>query len=276
MTTKPSGARFERLVEIMATLREPGGCPWDREQDLDTLKPMLLEEAYEVVDAVENRDYDGLAEELGDLLLHVVFHARLCEEAGRFGIGDVVDGICDKLIRRHPHVFGDDDASDPDQVLANWEAIKKREKQARNERLGRSRTDGSILDGIPANLPALYRAHKVSSRAVRAGFDWPDVEGVFEKLEEEIAELREAMARRGGEGARERIEGELGDAFFVLVNIARFLDVDSESALRRSTRKFERRFRYVEDALARRGRTLEEATLDDMEAIWQEAKRGEA
>ena len=276
MPDKPSGARFERLVEIMAALREPGGCPWDREQDLDTLKPMLIEEAYEVVDAVENRDYDGLAEELGDLLLHVVFHARLCEEDGRFGIGDVVDGVCEKLIRRHPHVFGDEDASDADQVLASWEAIKKREKQEKKERLGADSGAGSILDGIPPTLPVLLRAHKISSRAVRAGFDWPDIEVVFDKLQEEIAELREAMARLDADGSPEEIEGEIGDAFFVLVNIARFLGVDSESALRRSNRKFERRFRYVENALAERGRTVDEATLDEMEAMWLEAKRREA
>jgi MazG family protein len=269
---KPSGASFERLVEIMATLRGPEGCPWDKEQDLDTLKPMLIEEVYEVIDAVENRDYDGLSEELGDLLLHIVFHARLGEESGRFAINDVVEGICEKLIRRHPHVFGDEDASDSEQVLANWEAIKRQEKK---EKEIQPEGTPSVLDGIPATLPALHQAHKISSRVARVGFDWPHIEDVFGKLTEEITELREAIGRPAEERSQEEIEGEVGDAFFVLVNIARFLNVDSESALKRSNRKFQKRFRYVEEGLARENQSIDEATLGEMEAMWQKAKQDE-
>lgn len=273
MSDKTTGAKFERLVEIMARLRGPEGCPWDREQDLDTLKPMLIEEVYEVVEAVDQRDYPGLAEELGDLMLHVVFHARLGEESDRFTIDDVLDGICEKLVRRHPHVFGDDDAADADQVLRNWEAIKKQEKEARGQT---SQERPSVLDGIPTALPALHEAHKISSRVARVGFDWPDIEGVFGKLDEEIDELREAIAGPGDALSAKNIEAEVGDALFVLVNIARFLNVDSESALKRSNRKFQKRFRFVERALARVGKTAEDASPGELEAMWQEAKKAEA
>ena len=273
MQNESTGAKFERLVEIMATLRGPDGCPWDKEQDLDTLKPMLIEEVYEVIDAVDTKDYAGLSEELGDMLLHIVFNARLGEEMSQFTIDKVIDGICDKLVRRHPHVFGDDEVSDSAQVLENWEAIKRKEKEDRG-----LVTDGrhSVLDGIPPKLPALHEAHKISSKVARVGFDWPRIEDVFEKLHEEIDELREAMPQDGTGGSHKEIQGEIGDAFFVLVNIARFLDVDSESALKQSNRKFRSRFRYVENALADEGKSVEQASLPEMEQMWQRAKQQEA
>ncbi len=263
-----TGAKFERLVDIMARLRGPDGCPWDREQDLESLKPMLIEEVYEVIDAVESRDYEGLAEELGDLLLHVVFHAQLGREMNEFAIDDVIDGICDKLIRRHPHVFGDEKAADADEVVENWEAIKVREKSEKPAKDGLQ----SVLHGIPAKLPALHEAHKISSRVARVGFDWPEIDGVFDKLHEEIQELREAIALPPGNQAREALEDEVGDALFVMVNIARFLKIDSESALKRANRKFRARFQFIERQLEEEGKTLEESSLAEMEAIWQRAK----
>src|SRR5881397_1806199 len=187
-----TGEKFERLVEIMARLRGPDGCPWDKQQDFNSLKPMLVEEVYEVLEAIENNDFDGLAEELGDLLLHVVFHAHLAREAGRFDINNVVDQISDKLIRRHPHVFGQESASTPEEVIKNWEAIKAQEKAQKLK--DRTPEQRSLLEGIPSKLPAIHEAHQISSRAARVGFDWPDVEGVLEKLQEEIRELRDAIA----------------------------------------------------------------------------------
>ena len=262
-----TGAKFERLVDIMARLRGPDGCPWDRKQDLESLKPMLIEEVYEVIDAVDNQDYEGLAEELGDLLLHVVFHAQLGREMNEFGIDDVIDGICDKLIRRHPHVFGNEQAGDADEVVKQWEAIKAREKSEKSRD-----SSQSVLHDIPAKLPALHEAHKISSRVARAGFDWPEIDRVFDKLHEEIQELREAIALPPGNQAREALEDELGDALFVMVNIARFLKIDSESALKRANRKFRARFQFIERELAGEGKTLEESSLAEMEAIWQRAK----
>lgn len=259
------GAKFDKLVEIMARLRGPDGCPWDREQNLKSLEPMLIEEVYEVIDAVEKEDYEGLAEELGDLLLHVVFHAQLAREMKEFAIEDVVDGICDKLIRRHPHVFGDGKARGSDEVVETWEAIKAEEKLTR--KLGRS-----VLEGIPTKLPALHEAHKISSRVARVGFDWPEIDGVFDKLYEEIDELQEAMALPPGNRAREALEDEIGDAFFVMVNIARFLKIDSESALKRANQKFRARFEFIERELEDEGKSLEESSLPEMEAIWQRAK----
>lgn len=275
MTDRSREARFERLVEIMATLRGPEGCPWDREQDLDSLRPMLIEEVYEVIDAVDSRDFPGLAEELGDLLLHVVFHARLAEEDGRFTIDDVLGGISEKLVRRHPHVFGDDPASTSEEVLRSWEEIKKKEKAD----AGRNRS-GSLLDLVPSKLPALLEAHKISAKVARVGFEWATVDDVFAKLEEEIAELREAIATSPASGVSEtyrggNVEEELGDAFFVLVNIARHLGVDSESALKGSNRKFRERWRRVEDALTKDGSDIEAASSEQMEVEWQKAKAAE-
>ena len=264
-----TGQRFQRLVGIMRELRGPQGCPWDREQDLKSLQPMLIEEVYEVVEAVDTEDYRGLAEELGDLLLHVVFHAELGREMNAFDIDAVIDGICEKLVRRHPHVFGGEAAADAGQVLENWEAIKRREKKPPD---GASGTGHSVLDGIPPRLPALYEAHKISSRVARQGFDWTGVGDVLEKLSEEVAELRAAIGIEDPLRRAEEVEGEIGDLLFVLVNIARHLGVDSETALKRSNRKFRSRFQYIERTLSREGKDLAGTPLEVMESLWQEAK----
>src|SRR2546422_9173114 len=265
-----TGQKFERLVEIMATLRGPDGCPWDRQQDFNSLKPMLVEEVYEVLEAVENNDFEGLSEELGDLLLHVVFHAHLGKEAGQFDINTVIQKICDKLIRRHPHVFGSESASTPEEVIRNWEAIKAQEKAEKLK--GRTPEQRSLLEGIPSKLPAIHEAHQISARAARIGFDWPDVEGIFDKLQEEVLELKTVLSSRGDDTQRERLEDEIGDMLFVIVNIARYLKIDSESALKRTNRKFKTRFSYMEAELAKQGKTLEESTLQEMEVLWQKAK----
>jgi MazG family protein len=265
-----TGERFERLVEIMATLRGPNGCPWDKQQDFNTLKPMLVEEVYEVLEAIENNDFDGLSEELGDVLLHIVFQAHLGKEAGQFDIDTVIQKISDKLVRRHPHVFGDESASTPEQVVKNWEAIKAQEKAEKLK--NRTPEQRSLLEGIPSKLPALHEAHQISSRAARAGFDWPDIEGVFSKLQEEVGELKEVIAAAGGEPQRERLEDEVGDMLFTMVNIARYLKIDSESALKRANRKFKVRFQHMESGLSKQGKKLEETSLEEMEALWQKAK----
>jgi MazG family protein len=266
-----TGAKFEKLVEIMARLRGPDGCPWDKEQDFNSLKPMLVEETYEVLEAVDNQDFEGLSEELGDVLLHVLFHAQLGHEEGHFDIDTVIDGISAKLIRRHPHVFGGESASSSQEVIKNWETIKAQEKADKLK--NRTPEQRSVLEGIPSKLPAIHEAHQIAARAARVGFDWPDVEGIFEKLYEEIGELKEVIAS-GDEQRREKLEDEIGDLFFVLVNIARYLKIDSESALKRANRKFKRRFQFMEAELAREGKTLEAATLQEMEALWQKAKSG--
>jgi MazG family protein len=265
-----TGEKFERLVEIMATLRGPNGCPWDKQQDFNSLKPMLVEEVYEVLEAIENEDFDGLAEELGDLLLHVIFHAHLGKEAGQFDINTVIEKISAKLVRRHPHVFGDETASTPEEVIKNWEAIKAQEKAEKLK--NRTPQQRSLLEGIPSKLPAIHEAHQISSRAARVGFDWPDIEGIFDKLQEEVRELKEVISSGGDDGHRERLEDEIGDMLFVIVNIARYLKIDSESALKRANRKFKTRFRYMEGELATQGKTLEETSLEEMEVLWQRAK----
>src|SRR5215831_1871334 len=265
-----TGPKFEKLVDIMTTLRGPNGCPWDKEQDFNSLKPMLVEEVYEVLEAVENNDFDGLSEELGDLLLHVLFNAQLAKEAGRFDVDTVIDQISDKLVRRHPHVFGDESASTPEEVIKNWEAIKAQEKAQKLK--DRTPEQRSLLEGIPSKLPAIHEAHQISSRAARVGFDWPDIEGIFDKLQEEMSELKDALADQAGDKRRERLEDEIGDMLFVMVNIARYLKIDSESALKRANRKFKTRFRYMEGELAKQGKSLEETPLEEMEALWQKAK----
>jgi MazG family protein len=270
MADSSTGKRFEKLVEIMATLRGPNGCPWDKEQDFNTLKPMLVEEVYEVLEAIDIQDFDGVAEELGDLMLHIVFQAQLGKEAGTFDINTVIDKICEKLIRRHPHVFGGEEAGTPDQVIRNWEAIKAKEKAAKLN--SRSPEERSLLEGIPSKLPALHEAHQISARAARVGFEWPNIEGVFAKLQEEVRELKEVIAENANDPKRDRLEDEIGDLLFVLVNIARYLKIDSESALKRANRKFKARFQYMEGELSRQGKTLEESNLDEMEALWQRAK----
>jgi MazG family protein len=252
-----TGERFERLVGILARLRAPGGCPWDREQNFDTIKPYLLEETYEVLDAIDQRDWPGLAEELGDLMLQAVFFAQMASEEGKFGIDDSLDAISEKLIRRHPHVFGDGTAKTSDDVKRRWDEIKADEKKDKGQpQLGR-------LDSVPRKLPALVEAQQISSKAASVGFDWENPGQVLEKLDEELREL--AQARENGTPAE--LEGEIGDLLFVLVNLARFFKVDPEQALRRTNAKFRKRFAFVESRA-----TLPGATIGEMEALWQEAK----
>jgi nucleoside triphosphate diphosphatase len=311
-----TGERFERAVQIMARLREPGGCPWDREQTFDTIKPYTLEETYEVLEAIDNRDWPELAGELGDLLLQVLFYSQMAREEGHFSVDDVLDRLSNKLIDRHPHVFGDVKADTPAEVLRNWEALKAEEKKKRlaAERNGTLELDESggsgplqkaqgaadpaesVLAGVSSKIPALMEAYKLSSRAARVGFDWPEVEGLFEKLAEETAELRAELSRdeikaqpvgpsgKGIAGSgmpqipvamRDRLEDEVGDLFFVLVNIARYLSLDPESALRKTNRKFRRRFQWIEERLHAGDRSPQQASIEELETLWQEAKRQE-
>jgi MazG family protein len=293
-----TGERFERAVSIMARLRAPGGCPWDREQTFDSIKPYTLEETYEVLEAIDNRDWEELPGELGDLLLQVLFYAQMANEEKHFAIDDVLDRLSNKLVNRHPHVFGDVEANTSAQVLRNWEAIKAEEKKKRladgGGKSARPSEPESILSGIPRGVPSLLEAHKLSSKAAHVGFDWPNVEGLFDKLSEEVRELRAEVEKipppgpvpvgRGIAGAKEsalpeelraRMEDEVGDLFFVLVNIARYLSVDPEQALRKTNRKFRRRFQYVEAQLKSQGTTPAEASLDAMEALWQQSKHTE-
>ncbi|HXY09293.1 MAG TPA: nucleoside triphosphate pyrophosphohydrolase [Terriglobales bacterium] len=289
-----TGKRFEEAVSIMARLRAPGGCPWDREQTFDSIKPYTLEEAYEVLEAIDNRDWNELVGELGDLLLQVLFYAEMAQEQGSFSIDDVLDRLSRKLVDRHPHVFGDVKAETPSQVLRNWEALKAEEKKRRLESGGgkaatQQEPSESVLAGVSSAMPALLEAHKLSSRAAHVGFDWPDIAGLLEKLEEEIQELKQHLkelpepGRKGelggssgpGEPLRGRIEGELGDVFFVLVNLARFLSLDPESALKKTNRKFRRRFQWMERQLVDAGRSPHQASIEEMESLWQQAKRQE-
>jgi len=261
----PSPADFDALVAVMARLRDPqGGCPWDLEQTPQTLRRYVIEEAYEVVEAIEDMDVGGspskLAEELGDLLLQVVFHAQLARESGTFAIGDVTRAIVEKLVRRHPHVFGDLSVSGSEQVLQNWEQIKRGEP-GYEDRVG-------VLDGIPPALPALMRALEVSKRVVKVGFEWPTVSEVLDKVEEEIRELRVEIAQ----GETARAADELGDLLFTLVNVARHLKIDPEDALRRMTQRFAARFRRIERRAAETGRAVSDLSLEEMESVWQAAK----
>lgn len=262
-----TGERFQRLVSIMARLRAPDGCPWDRQQSFDTIKPYLLEETYEVMESIDARDWPALAEELGDLMLQAVFFAQLGSEQELFGIDDSLEAINAKLIRRHPHVFGDGDATTPDEVKQRWDEIKAEEK----EEQGRRRKE--LLDGVPRSQPALAEATGISSRVGAVGFDWENIDQVMEKLHEELEEL--AGARAAGQTATPAIEDEIGDILFVVVNIARHLKVDPEQALRKANAKFRRRFGYVERTLGEAGTSLAEASFDEMEALWQEAKRSQ-
>ena len=260
----------DRLIEVMARLRDPeGGCPWDLEQRFDTIAPYTIEEAYEVADAIARGDLGQLKEELGDLLLQVVYHARMAEEQDAFAFEDVARGIADKMVRRHPHVFGGATVADAEAQTANWEAQKAAERERRAEADG---VRPSALDGVPLGMPALTRAEKLTKRAARVGFDWPHVDQVFDKMAEEIAELRHEIA----EGApRERLEDELGDLLFCMANLARHLKLDPEHALRAANAKFERRFRAVEDSFAAEGNDIAGATLDAMEERWQRVKKAE-
>jgi ATP diphosphatase len=261
-TAPDAEAELRRLLDVMAALRDPAtGCPWDREQSFATIAPYTIEEAYEVADAIAREDFAALPDELGDLLLQVVYHARMAEEAARFDFAAVARAIADKMIRRHPHVFGDAAARDAGAQVAAWEAQKQVERAARAER--------GVLAGIPLDLPALTRARKLTARAARVGFDWPDAEAVLAKLDEEVAELRAELP--GGDPAR--LADEMGDLLFVLANLARKLDLDPEACLRGANGKFARRFAAVEATLAAEGRSPADATLADMEAGWQRAKR---
>ncbi len=294
-----SGEKFERALGIMARLRAPGGCPWDREQTFDSIKPYTLEEAYEVLEAIDHRDWDELTGELGDLLLQVLFYAEMAQEENRFSIDDVLDRLCNKLVDRHPHVFGGVKAETSSDVLRNWEALKAAEKKKRLAAGGGKSaraedSSDSVLAGVSSAVPALLEAFKLSSRAAHVGFDWPNIAGLFEKLGEETGELHHEVDKlpppgprpqdRGVAGARGavipeelrlRLEDEVGDMLFVLVNIARYLSLDPESALRKTNRKFRRRFQWLEEELRRSGRSPREASLDEMEALWQRSKKQE-
>ncbi len=288
----------------MARLRAPGGCPWDREQTFDTIKPYTLEETYEVLEAIDNRDWPELTGELGDLLLQVLFYSEMAREAGHFSVDDVLDRLSNKLVSRHPHVFGNVKADTPAEVLRNWEALKAQEKEKEKEIRGaadgnnkaESANAQSVLAGVSSKMPALMEAYKLSSRAAHVGFDWPELEGLFAKLEEETTELREELKAvptqsfKGpsvgtgiaGSGKpqvapelRSRLEDEVGDLFFVLVNIARYLSLDPESALRKTNRKFKRRFQWMEERLRANGKAPQQASMDELESLWQQAKQQE-
>lgn len=260
-----SGAQFETLVQIMERLRGDDGCPWDREQTRQTLKPFLIEEAYEVVEAIDEEDPKQIMEELGDLLFQVVFHAQVAAERREFTIGQVLAATTEKMVRRHPHVFGDGTASTAHEVLEQWEELKRKERHVA------STAPVSALDGVPRELPALLRAQRLQDKASRVGFDWPEISGVTAKLEEELGELTEAI----GSATPEAIEQELGDVLFSLVNLARFLNLNAEEALRKSVARFTTRFRCMEEALRCDGRRFDEVSLEEMERLWQDAKRGE-
>jgi len=290
-----TGERFERALEIMERLRAPGGCPWDREQTFDSIRPYTLEETYEVLEAIDNRDWPELAGELGDLLLQILFYAEMAKEQSRFSIDDVLDRLSGKLVARHPHVFGDVKADTSAEVKRNWEALKREERRQRSgEQASAQAEKPSILAGVSSAMPALLEAHKLSSRAAQAGFDWPNIDGLFDKLQEETQELQEQLKdfpspgpRPEGRGVagsgrtvlseslRSRIEEEVGDLFFVLVNLARYLAVDPESALRRSNRKFKRRFQWMEDRLHESGSSPDQASMEELESLWQRAKAQE-
>ena len=250
---------IHRLVEIMARLRAPDGCPWDREQTHATLKEYLAEESAELFDAIDEADDRGMVEELGDVLLQVVFHCQIAAEEGRFDIQDVARVCCEKLIRRHPHVFAESKVSDSEGVLRQWEAIKRTEKKERT----------SVLSGVPRSLPALHRAHKTQKKAAKVGFDWPDLDGVMAKIEEELDEVRQALAL----GNSDAVAGEIGDLLFSVVNLSRFHNRLAEELLHETVRKFENRFSRLEELLDEQDRRPEECTLDELDALWNQAKR---
>lgn len=259
-----AGESIEMLLEVMRKLRGPGGCPWDREQTLDSLKSDLIEEAYEVIDAIEDGNCSALEEELGDLLLQVVFQSQICEENGHFEFSDVANAIIDKLKRRHPHVFGDVEVSGSGEVLQNWDTIKKSEKEEGDK-------PGSIVAGIPKHLPALQKAHQVQKRAARAGFDWQHIDDVFDKLHEEIDELKEAISREH----EPDIRAELGDLLFAVVNVSRFLGHNPEELLNYNVKKFVRRFQHVEEKVHTTGKEFKDFSLEELDAFWDEVKAEE-
>jgi MazG family protein len=309
MTT---GERFERAVAIMHRLRAPGGCPWDREQTFDSITKYTVEETYEVLEAIAERDWEELPGELGDLLLQVLFYAEMAGEQGHFSIDDVLETLSEKLVRRHPHVFGEVEAATPEAVLKNWEAIKRRERAQKAAGSGQGGADATeqeeqetaqaleheeakpLLDAVSRAMPALLEGMKLSNKAAQVGFDWPQIDGIFEKLDEEAEELRREVARipapgpqpvgRGVAGARGnavaaelqgRLQDEVGDLLFTVVNLARYLDVDPELALRQTNRKFRRRFGQVERRTREAGKELGEVSLEEMDRHWQDAKGSE-
>ena len=272
MNTTP-GSSFERLVGIMRRLRAPDGCPWDREQTPASLRPFVLEETYEVLDAIEHGTPQDLCEELGDFVFEAVFLARMHEEAGLFSIGDVVDGIADKLVRRHPHVFERGDGQEPltsGEVLERWEELKARERALAGKKAPEKKAK-TTLSGVPKTLPSLLRAYELSARAAAVGFDWAKAADVLDKIDEEVAELRREV-ESGATGDLSRAEDEMGDLLFSIANLSRKLGVEPEAALRRASEKFSTRFGQMEAALAARGVSLPDASLDQMEAEWQKAK----
>jgi MazG family protein len=270
--TSKSAEAMERLLRIMDKLRDPGGCPWDREQTLRSLTPYLLEEAHEVIEAIESGDAQHHREELGDLLFQVVFQARIAREEGKFDFAAVCEAISDKLTRRHPHVFGDVTVSGSREVVKNWERIKADERREKGQEAR------SAVGGVPVSLPALVRAERLTEKAGAVGFDWPDSKSVLDKVREELAELEEAMASGAPDDprARARIENELGDLLFALANLGRWVKVHPEEALRGTLRRFENRFQFIEEKLRQRGRTPRESNLAEMDALWNEAKKREA
>ena len=260
-TTSFNDVDIQPLVDVMRTLREPGGCPWDREQSHASIRSNMIEEVYEYLEAVDAEDTEGMREELGDVLMQIVFHARMAEEAGRFDLQDVIDEVVDKLIRRHPHVFGETKVHGSDEVLVNWEAIKKTEKTERKH----------VLDGVAQGLPALMRAYKLQSKAAKVGFDWPDTKGVWAKVQEELGELQEALASGDSKAA----ESELGDVLFAIVNYARHFKIEPEVALNGTNNRFAKRFAHVEVCVESSGKNWQDFSLDELDCFWNEAKATE-
>lgn len=287
-----AGEWFEKLVAVQARLRAPDGCPWDREQTHATLRTYLIEEAYEVLEALESGDDAKFAEEMGDLLLQIVFHSQIAKEEGRFTVAEVIREVHDKMVRRHPHVFGEKRAKNAAEVLKNWEQLKKEERSASAKKNGDgAKKAESLLDGVSKALPAALEGFQLTRRAARIGFDWGNVEGVFEKLKEETTELQQELARsrkgsqdeakaakRRGAGSsekRERVEEEMGDLLFASVNVARWLEIDPEIALKKANAKFSKRFRAMEALAAKSGKALADVPRDEMERLWEEAKASE-
>jgi|SRR3990172_1063740 len=252
--------KFKDLVELMTRLRGPGGCPWDGEQTNESLKPYLIEETYEVIEAIDEGSPDMLKEELGDLLLQVVFHSELAREKGEFDISDVIEGLINKLISRHPHVFGDAEAKSAEDVLVQWHKLKAKEKKVKERE--------SVLEGIPPHLPSLMKAHKVTEKASRVGFDWEHIDQVFDKVREEMGEFEDAVRKNDPK----EMESEMGDLLFSLVNVGRFIEVNPEEALRKTISRFIKRFRYIEESLAQKGKDFKDTSLQKMDELWNEAK----